>query len=321
MSMDVEETGVIMNGRLNWYPLETVLEAWLDMIKKGKVKATKQGETEWERFEPWVLVPYTDAGLQETLDVFDNLVQAIEMRIPGFTPDGKHVEYGLVDEGVLDSANIVDGFVRRFLLRARRPQFRHIAPGLETITTATFGKTPFTAFFTELPHNIKENGEVPPLLLFFSDQYHIVQNADQPDGSRHFSYPYQTSVPRYPLGLYFHAVHGGFHRFDDECMIILPFGIGANGYARTSDGSMFGENLEDDFPQAENKDSSLYQPGHKPFGEMHSVSLLAVLQSLLAMVEGGHWTVGPEGVTGGMNEWKKADRRNTWKNFVIPVSW
>ncbi|KAF1954369.1 hypothetical protein CC80DRAFT_493852 [Byssothecium circinans] len=81
MCTDVEDTSVVTNGRLKWWPLETVLEAWLDMIKKGKVKATKQGETDLERFEPWVLVPYTETGLEETIQTFNKLVQAIESHI------------------------------------------------------------------------------------------------------------------------------------------------------------------------------------------------------------------------------------------------
>lgn len=37
------------------------------------------------------------------------------------------------------------------------------------------------------------------------------------------------------------------------------------------------------------------------------------------MIEKGHWKVGPDGVKGGIEEWKKADQRGTWKLYVLPV--
>jgi hypothetical protein len=36
MCVDLDDTDTIQNGRTPWFPLETVLEAWLDMIEQGR---------------------------------------------------------------------------------------------------------------------------------------------------------------------------------------------------------------------------------------------------------------------------------------------
>ncbi|KAF2635500.1 hypothetical protein P280DRAFT_411396 [Massarina eburnea CBS 473.64] len=323
MCMDVDEAGAVTNGRLRWYPLDTVLEAWLDMIKKEKVKATKPHEMDLERFEPWVLVRYTDSGLNETINTFNSLVEAIESRIPGFDIHAKDISYGLVDQTTLDAANIMDGFGRQFLLRARRPRFLYIAPGLQTISSSTFSHNPFLAVFNNLPISDKPQGrtpeDIPPLLLFFSTQSYTVADPNRADRGP-FYWPYQN-MHIYPAGLYLPQHTFGLHRFDDECTLVLPFGIGGNGYARTSDGALFGENKNEELPRAKDVHTSLYQPGHRPFGEMHGVVLRVVLESWLGMVERGDWKIGKEGVQGGMKTWKDADRSKTWERYSIAPSW
>jgi hypothetical protein len=88
--------------------LERVLEAWLDMMEKGKIVATPEaGNVEASR----ILVPYSEQILKETIDVFNRLVQEIGIRFPsGGTnrDDGTSGEDGgpfLIDETILDTNN------------------------------------------------------------------------------------------------------------------------------------------------------------------------------------------------------------------------
>ncbi|KAF1954368.1 hypothetical protein CC80DRAFT_550394 [Byssothecium circinans] len=161
--------------------------------------------------------------------------------------------------------------------------------------------------------------DIPPLLLFFSTQmYTATDTSRAPRGP--FYWPYHETHT-YPAGLYLSQVSLRLHRFDDACSLILPFGIGQNGYARTSDGALFGENQNDELPEAKNVYHSLYQPGHRPFSEMHGITLGEVLNNWLSMVERGDWKVGRDGVEGGMEEWKNADRSGEWEKYVLPASW
>lgn len=120
------------------------------------------------------------------------------------------------------------------------------------------------------------------------------------------------NVPQYPAGLYLEG-------FGDDCRLVLPYGIGAYGFARKSDGARFGENTEDKgVVQAKNTFADLYQPGYHPFIEGWSVSLASVLKSWLERVESGDWKVNKDGIMDGINEWKKADTSSGWGKYVIP---
>jgi hypothetical protein len=105
----------------------------------------------------------------------------------------------------------------------------------------------------------------------------------------------------------------------DMCKMVLPFGIGANGYARKSDGSLFGENQECETAEARDMYTELYSVGHDPFGLMDSHNLMRVLKNWLGMVERGDWTVDENGVAGGMDKWKEADTEEHWEKYVIPI--
>lgn len=108
----------------------------------------------------WVFIPYSDSMLDETINAFDHLVDAIESRLPGtIILEGDGVRYGLVDESTLQSLEPLQGFAHKFLLRARRPRFQMIAPGLEVPTLSTISKQPFGS------HLMNGTGYPPILLL------------------------------------------------------------------------------------------------------------------------------------------------------------
>jgi hypothetical protein len=97
---------------------------------------------------------------------------------------------------------------------------------------------------------------------------------------------------------------------------VLQFRIGVNCYARTSDGTRFGENKQDTQVNGNDSFADLYQPGHQSFPER----LSSVLTSWLDMVQRGDWKVGANGVMGGVDKWKKADTEESSEKYVVLVT-
>ncbi|KAJ4992171.1 hypothetical protein SVAN01_02190 [Stagonosporopsis vannaccii] len=206
--------------------------------------------------------------LDKTLEAFKKLVEAIEARLPqggslnnndGDNNDDNTDEYianGLVGADVLQLRNIPAGFARESLEKARTPRFKTSAPSLGVITTSTISTQPF----------IPETGEklskqsVPSILLFYSKlNYDQSQDQIEPGGTRPFGYPYCNNNS-FPAGLYLLLTMS-----DDTCKFILPFSIGGEGYARRTDGALYGENeLKDSFDDLYSLASiHLKQPMHK----------------------------------------------------------
>ncbi|KAF2852010.1 hypothetical protein T440DRAFT_527543 [Plenodomus tracheiphilus IPT5] len=246
-----------------WHPLDVVLEFWLDQIHQGKIDAVpKDGGKyglEYERmhrFDPWVFVPYSDSLLERNLRIFGRLVDAIESRMPlNNAFKAEEVSYGIIEESILQSINLPQGFAYEFIRCARRPRFSVIAPGLEIPTPATF---------SEQSSILKEDQDnrQPPIHLFRS-KYDFVDTLEL--GVEHvFGWPYRK-LSDFPAGLYLLPTSNS--RSEDECCLVLPFAVGYNGYARKTDGSPF----ETSGTQGTTSDSiiDVYCPGYQPFEEMH----------------------------------------------------
>ncbi|KAI5368466.1 hypothetical protein J4E82_010723 [Alternaria postmessia] len=295
-----------------WYPLETALEFWLGQVRKGRIATPHEGENEDlvnERYDPWQFIPYNDTMLEENVDAFNRLVEAIEARMPSaYRPaEAEGIVHGLVDESALQSIDLPPRFAYKFLCRARRPRFQMIAPGLEILTSSTFSDQPFRSYFSS------SEPEFPPILLFRSGSNykddttpHFVTGEPMPSLFTGFS-----RITCFPAGLY--LLPTGEVRAEDECMLILPFGIGSNGYARKSDGSRFGRSRT-----GGNSHVDLYRPGYQPFEEQHEQSLVDVLKNWKGMVERGDWQIDENGVAGGMDVWREADSEEKWEAYVIP---
>lgn len=326
--MSIFDAPYIGKDLLQWHRLEVVLQAWLDMVDAGKVRAVSEAENmSVNRYDPWVVVPYTATMLEETIEAFSALVNAIESRMPSLESFADAPAIGLVDVDVLNALDIPvswgnynsspHGFAYDFIRQVQRPRFKFIAPGLEIPNESTFLKQAFFGVDEK-----EAESDIPPICLFSSS--HQAPPPGVP-ASRlldvPFPWPYHR-VANYPAGLYFSDVaqHSGI-RFDDQCVLILPFGIGANGYARTSDGALFGARLTSDVQEARNTYADLYQAGHQPFTEVHYVRLVTVLRIWLGMVERGDWKIDNGGVAGGIEEWRKADTRGHWEKYVSPVGW
>lgn len=287
------------------------------MIRKEDVVAVpKNGgkyHPEWE-YDPWVLVPYSDVVLEETIDAFNGLVVAIEARLPKAiamnTDDIVHV---LVDEDVLQSIIPSQRFAYNFLRRARRPQFQYIAPGLQVPTSSTISLQPFRSLVDD------DSGEGAPVLLFRSKHNDVDSCNAFTTGGEDVPFPWPfNQLSTYPVGLYL-STSSSSSTTEDELRLILPFGIGSNGYARKSDGSRFGENRGSKDVEAKDTFADLYRPGYQPFSESHEQRLVRVLKSWHGMVERGDWEIDQNGVAGGLDVWRKVDTELQWEKYVIPL--
>jgi hypothetical protein len=102
-----------------------------------------------------------------------------------------------------------------------------------------------------------------------------------------FAEPFDQ-IFQYPAGLYTSCTDRLYKdAFEDECELVLSFGLGANGHARKSDGSRFGENRQSAVIRARDRYVHLYQPGYQPFTDMHPCRLFSVLHNWLGMVRRG----------------------------------
>lgn len=134
-------------------------------------------------------------------------------------------------------------------------------------------------------------------------------------------WPY-SSITEYPARLYLTCSDPSTdNTFEDECMLILPFPIGGENFARTSDGTRLGEDRDYDTVTSKDTFGRRYQHGHQPFVELHQVRLVNMLRSWLAIIERGDWKIDANGVMDSINEWKKADMEKCCERYVIPANW
>ncbi|KAF2273042.1 uncharacterized protein EI97DRAFT_503825 [Westerdykella ornata] len=350
----LDEVEVVLNGRTPWYPLDRLLQAWLDMIANGSIKAVPDEQEAHGR--PWVLDSCSEIMIQKTVNAFDRLVQSIEARLPdaGSLAGDTTITYGLLDDDVLQLAiesEIVEGqgFAFEFLRRARRPRFSRIAPGLDVPNSANFllqqsseteeSMEGSPSVGTQLwkvvegwyrnvlgrPQSASKDDSIklpslPALLLFRSNRV-----VDEKTINCRASGPYDRRRrgwgSRYNAGLY--LIPLGCSRFEDEFQLILPFGIGAKGYARMSDGSRFCENTASRDPEMamSNMDTfaDLYRPGYQPFEDFREHRLFTLLENWRERVECGDWDIGEDGVEGSMEVWREADTEHGWQKYVLPV--
>jgi hypothetical protein len=313
MCVDLDDTETIQNGRTPWFSLEIVFEAWLDMIKQGKVVAIPEAPG---MEEPWTLAPYSPKILQDTVDIFNALVREIESRLPeGSTGTGDDSS-PLIEEATLDTSNPQRGFAHHFAQGAKRPQFRYIAPGLEIAISSDDAAQRFASLRSDA-----EGFDMSPLLLFRAVDNGAPCMAPASGNECPFGYPF-NGVDKYPAGLYLSCTSSSSNNsFEDESILVLPFRIGARGYARKSDGARFGENTQDERVRPSDTFSDVYQPGYQPFTNGHNVRLFCVLENWLGMVQRGDWKVDANGVMGGIGEWKKADTKESWEKYTIPPTW
>ncbi|KAH7078119.1 hypothetical protein BKA63DRAFT_542329 [Paraphoma chrysanthemicola] len=255
------------------------------VLNQGKILAvdasTYSGEQ--ERTEPWIMPSYTERDLEESLQAFQQLVDAIHDRKPS---QPQSVEQGLLEMVTARNPAILpaNSFAHRFLAQCPRPAFTHIAPSLSISQNQPFASASGQAAANNLF----------PLLLF----------ASTPSAHQEFR--------RAPLYLSESHPHGD-HPFEDGCKLVLPFTLGSNAFARTSDGALIGEHVRregDEAAEIKPKSAELYQLGYNHFIAAHDVQLRY-----------GSWEVDEHSVVGGVEKWKEGDTEEHWIDYQLPMSW
>ncbi|KAF2827127.1 hypothetical protein CC86DRAFT_445937 [Ophiobolus disseminans] len=317
--MAMRDTEITMNGRQMWLPLEMILDGFVDMIDQGKILAVDESYGgEQERTDPWIMPSYTELDLDDTVQAFEQLVDAIHMRMPS---PPQSAEQSLLEVVIGGNPDMLPAntFAHRFLARCSRPNFTHIAPGLSITQHQPFALASGQADTTKLF----------PLLLFSSTSPAHLETQRTPWGEEirisPFARPFDTNSS-YPAGLYLTETQPHDpHPFEDGSALILPFTLGSNAYARTSDGALIGEHVrragEDASAELESKSAELYQLGFNHFIAAHDVQLRYVLWKWAEMVEEGKWEVDERGVVDGVEKWREADTEASWADYQLLMSW
>jgi hypothetical protein len=133
-------------------------------------------------------------------------------------------------------------------------------------------------------------------------------------------------VSSYPAGLYLTETNPhSTHPFEDGSKFFLPFTLGSNAFARTSDGALIGEDVrragDDGAIDIELKSTELYQLGLNHFIASHDAQLRYVLERWAEMVEEGKWQIDQNGVVGSIEKWGEADTEANWSDYQLPMSW
>jgi hypothetical protein len=317
--MSIAHTGIAMNGRQTWLSLEMILNEFIDMIDQGKVVAVDEAYSgDQERTEPWIMPSYTQRDLDDTLGAFQQLVNTINDKLPSQPLDTEIGLLNLVTGG--DQQRLPsNSFAHQFLVRSPVPSFTYLAPGLRIAQHQPFALP---------PEDENEPNKLSPLLLFSSTQPAHQETVRSPWGVMSVSsFTGEIGTASvYPAGLYLTETDPcGMHPFEDGCKLILPYTLGANAFARTSDDALIGEDLgrteEDVAAHVQPTSTQLYQLGFNHFIAKHDVQLKHVLWRWVEMIEDGKWEVDADGVVGGIEKWKEADTEEHWMDYQLPMSW
>jgi hypothetical protein len=215
-----------------WKPLQHILQAYLEIIDDGKVTTSSEPKSALpEQFYPWEIHQYTQRDIEKAVVAFTRL-DAIESRLPP-TTSNQEIELPYSDLVVNKSLPARDSFIRSFLsaVPPRHMKFRYIAPGIRIQNPAEFASQPFT----EARENFKPLSKIEestyglPTLLFRAD------GANSSPWTRPW-FP-DGIAQDVPAGLYIEPTCRSLARdFGNESRLLLPFGVSANGYARSSNG-------------------------------------------------------------------------------------
>jgi hypothetical protein len=320
-----------------WQRLETVLSVYIDMIESGKVvcihkdvekpgyyKLREVGEQgqQWvsthdrpdalladpstgvarnddAMFGPWIVQPYTKKLLDQCLQTWELLVEEIEHKMPAPPAEDAEIQYGLANEEILDAAGITQDFLRQLFLRARRPKFLFIAPGIRLPTPEEFINQPFRGVRASQADVDKQSKM--PVLLFIGE--------DTCKPAEYFPYPY-AEHSKVSTGLYLEGwTREDLSPFADAVRLLLPFSIGSNDtWAQTGNGIAI-----------DDKHDELYQLGDNPFINTHGVSLLAVLQNFYAHVHQGNWSIDERGVSDPIDKIREAESEEHCSEYIVPM--
>ena len=307
-----------------WFPLETILTNWIHMLRMGKITADSRKGTgdlsdedanSRSQIGLWSWHPYCAAQIDSTVAAMDRYTDAIESRMQSPSPISRDTPF--FTDAELDAALVPQKcFIRSFLTRARAPRFKLIAPGLEV----PHDKDAFAA--RQMFNAEGQDGVVPSFLLFASADDSRTVRFNEEIRCLFFRARTRSDVSckegdPVPTGIYSEPVdRGAYDSEETGFRLLLPFALRADipdaDGARRSDGSLVPSGSY----------TQLFQHGiFHPFGGEHRPQRLERLfDRWTKLVESGVWRVGENGVEGGIDVFRDADR-GAWKDYWIPPSW
>ncbi|KAJ5114059.1 hypothetical protein N7456_002593 [Penicillium angulare] len=326
--------------RWPWRPLQSILQVYLDMIDEGKITTYSDRQKEsMEYFHgvfPWEIHQYTPVDVERAVSAFTRLVDAIETRLPSNlnTAHSKHDpghQKPSIEGVTLPYSNSVieasfieaDSFLGHFFstLPVRHIKFNHIAPGIRLQTPIEFTNQPLAdrrhnQLIPDL-YNYKTEEKTPslPLLLFRGEK------RNKSPWTRPW---FSDGIPEeIPSGLYIEPAYKDNNwESGNQSRLLLPFNIGSNGFARSSNGIPFkcarvGGAASDRPDQLYQEDLFSGYSGFLPW-DSRSSYLHKVLESWAERVEMGDWQVDENGVADGIDKFKEADTVGHWREYFIP---
>lgn len=299
-----------------WFPLETILTNWIYMTRLGKVVPGLSGcfPTSRSQIGLWSWLPYCDAQVDSTIAAIERYSATVESRMP---PDSLlPISAPLFTDADLNAAAVPqDCFIRSLLTRVKTPRFKFIAPSLEVPhdKEALARRQKFT--------NVTyEEGCIPAVLLFAAPDRTVNLN---PEIRGLFFRPHKnvtmTDGDPVPAGLHSEPVRRDYYDMEEAGFrLLLPFALRPDFCdeegARMSDGTLV----------TSGSFTELFQHGcFHPFGgERRSQRLERLFERWTELIEGGVWTVGEDGVEGGIDKFRDADNGNgAWREYWIAPDW
>jgi hypothetical protein len=262
------------------------LNNWIEMIRIGKattrknvdlLAATKEEGSDTEgsdeesesddfdpntnhEYEPWVWHSYSDSQVDSTVSAFDRLGTGIERRLPQRPAATEGAP--LPSEADLHAASVPQAcFIRAFLAQARRPRFKHIAPGPLVPTRELFAANqkfaPMLEALLEERDPDRDGTLVLPVLIFATADGRRA-DLDSLGDELSNSFSKQLALEGgdgFPAGIYSESVERtDIDSAEEGFRLVLPLALGQ--HAKKSDGSLIEEGSTAD----------LSQHGYKPFG-------------------------------------------------------
>jgi hypothetical protein len=275
-----------------WQRLETILSAWIEMIERRKAAVVRKelgngpdpasGASVDSKY-PWGWAPWTQADLDDTLEAWNELIRAINARLPEPRSDPLS-RTSLFEVDDLRAAQIEEGsFAWEFYRKARKPHFQHLAPGLQLASREQLLSLSFKpAWESQLQKRLAMYGtgtppDVFPLPILLGSQL-----------AKSWVDYFQYEVGPVICGLYFDILDSRSplsHPYEDAARVVLPYELDASTSARRLDGK----------PAIGNAD--LYQIGQNPFEtDCSATRLWHILAHFVGHVVDGEWRVDADGV-------------------------
>jgi hypothetical protein len=329
--------GIPYSAWAKWARFELLLESYVEMIEQRRVIASSGPLESWNPkygysvdTDPWYLSQNDDSVVDATILAWNNLLSAIESRMPATAISNRQQLYSSAS---IEGCNIKGLFLKKFLQRARIPTFRYVAPGLrlasdEDLSNQAFKNADVSKLSRRSPGNDKFSSEYwcyPFLFLRFDQKTHLDPSCcykKHLTGSeyRYNGYPWQHAM-EFDTGLY---ITGARHiERPDGCKLLLSFPVTPDKWAKFGDGFLI---------NSEHSYDGLYQPerasdnhwalmGSQGEDVQWNLRLEVLLKNWTSMIENGHWEVGEDGVLGGAEKFKEADSEDKWQLYSIERTW